>query len=110
MLFKDTDKATDVRVGTLLEQLKFDIKDFEVKAGKKIRIHFKNSDYVPHNLVVVKPGAANGVGEAAIKLGEAGFKAQWIPEHDGVIAHSKLIDFGNTEVIEFTAPEQGGNY
>lgn len=109
-VFKDTDEATDVRVGTLLEQLKFDIKEFEVKAGKKIRIHFKNSDYVPHNLVVVKPGAANGVGEAAIKLGEAGFKAQWIPEHDGVIAHSKLIDFGKTEVIEFTAPEQGGNY
>ncbi len=109
-VFKDTDEATDVRVGTLLEQLKFDINEFEVKAGKKIRIHFKNSDYVPHNLVVVKPGAANGVGEAAIKLGEAGFKAQWIPEHDGVIAHSKLIDFGKTEVIEFTAPEQGGNY
>ena len=109
-VFKDTDEATDVRVGTLLEQLKFDIKEFEVKAGKKIRIHFKNSDYVPHNLVVVKPGAANGVGEAAIKLGEEGFKAQWIPEHDGVIAHSKLIDFGKTEVIEFTAPEQGGNY
>ena len=109
-VFKDTDEATDVRVGTLLEQLKFDIKEFEVKAGKKIRIHFKNSDYVPHNLVIVKPGAANGVGEAAIKLGEAGFKAQWIPEHDGVIAHSKLIDFGKTEVIEFTAPEQGGNY
>ena len=101
-VFKDTDEATDVRVGTLLEQLKFDINEFEVKAGKKIRIHFKNSDYVPHNLVVVKPGAANGVGEAAIKLGEAGFKAQWIPEHDGVIAHSKLIDFGKTEVIEFT--------
>lgn len=109
-VFKDTDEATDVRVGTLLEQLKFDIKDFEVKAGKKIRIHFKNSDYVPHNLVIVKPGAANGVGEAAIKLGESGFKAQWIPEHDGVIAHSKLIDFGKTEVIEFTAPKQGGNY
>ena len=109
-VFKDTDQVTDVRVGTLLEQLKFDIKEFEVKAGKKIRIHFKNSDYVPHNLVVVKPGAANGVGEAAIKLGEAGFKAQWIPEHDGVIAHSKLIDFGKTEVIEFTAPGEAGNY
>ncbi|MCH2064652.1 MAG: GDSL-type esterase/lipase family protein, partial [Roseibacillus sp.] len=109
-VFKDTDEATDVRVGTLLEQLKFDIKEFEVKAGKKIRIHFKNSDYVPHNLVIVKPGAANGVGEAAIKLGEAGFKAQWVPKHDGIIAHSKLLDFGKAEVLEFTAPKEAGNY
>jgi len=109
-VFKDTDEATDVRIGTLLEQLKFDLKEFEVKAGKKIRIHFKNSDYVPHNLVIVKPGAANGVGEAAIKLGEAGFKAHWIPKHDGILASSKLLDFGKTEVLEFTTPKEAGNY
>jgi len=109
-VFKDTDEATDVRIGTLLEQLKFDLKEFEVKAGKKIRIHFKNSDYVPHNLVIVKPGAANGVGEAAIQLGEAGFKAHWIPKHDGILASSKLLDFGKTEVLEFTTPKEAGNY
>lgn len=109
-VFKDTDEATDVRIGTLLEQLKYDIKNFEVKGGKKIRVHFKNSDYVPHNVVIAKPGTANAIGEAAIQLGEAGFKANWIPKHDGIIAHSQLLDFGKQEVIEFTAPKEPGNY
>lgn len=109
-VFNDTASLTEVRVGTLLEQLKFDIKGFEVKAGKKLKIHFKNSDYVPHNLVIVKPGGANPVGEAAIKLGEKGFAAQWVPEDDRIIAASKLIDFNQSEVLELTAPEKPGNY
>ncbi len=109
-VFNDTAEVTEVRVGTLLEQLKFDLKSFEVKAGKKIKIHFKNSDYVPHNLVIVQPKAANGVGEAAMKLGELGFKESWIPKDDRIIAHSKLLDYNQKEILEFKAPEKPGDY
>lgn len=109
-VFNDTADLTEVRIGTLLEQLKFDLKDFQVKAGKKVRIHFKNSDYVPHNLVVVQPGAADPVGLAAMQLGADGFKANWIPEDDRILAHSKLLDFNQSEVLEFTVPEKPGDY
>lgn len=109
-VFNDTAEFTEIRVGTLLEQLKYDIKEFEVKAGKKLKVHFKNSDYVPHNLVFVKPGAANGVGEAAMTLGEQGFAKQWIPDDDRILAHSKLIDFGQQEILEFEAPKEPGEY
>ena len=109
-VFNDSAEVTEVRVGTLLEQLKFDIKQFEVKAGKKIKLHYKNSDYVPHNLVIVQPGAANGVGEAALKLGEKGFAVQWLPQDDRIIASSKLLDFNQKQILEFTAPDKPGKY
>ncbi len=109
-VFNDSADFTDVRLGTLLEQLKFDLKEFQVKAGKKIKVHFKNSDYVPHNLVIVQPGAANAVGEAAIKLGADGFKAQWVPKDDRILESSRLLDYNQQEILEFNAPSEPGNY
>ncbi|NNM29775.1 MAG: hypothetical protein HKO57_09640, partial [Akkermansiaceae bacterium] len=109
-VLSDGPDLTEVRIGTLVEQLKYDIKEFEVKAGKKVKLTFLNPDYVPHNIVITQPKAANEIAEAALKLGAKGFDLQFIPESDKIIAASKLLDHKQEEIMEFTAPEQPGDY
>jgi len=50
-----TDKLVKVQVGTIMEQLRYDLKEFTVKAGVNVELTFTNHDYVPHNLMIVQP-------------------------------------------------------
>ncbi|MGK0186914.1 MAG: putative membrane-bound dehydrogenase-like protein [Verrucomicrobiales bacterium] len=106
----DTPELTEVYIGTIVEKLQFALKEFSVKAGKKISITFANPDFMPHNFVIVQPGAADEVGIAAMQLGAKGFDLQWVPESDKIIVSSKLIDHRGEQVLDFTAPETPGDY
>ncbi len=103
----DHPDRTEVRLGTIVESLKFDVNEFTVKTGKKIELTFVNPDYLPHNVVIVQPGAADEVGNAAIQLGAKGFEVNWLPESDKILAASKLIDHLGEDVLTFTAPAPG---
>ena len=109
-ILSDTPELTEVRIATVVEKLQFALKEFTVKAGKKIKLTFVNPDFMPHNLVIVQPGAADEVGLAAMQLGAKGFELQWVPESDKVIVSTKLIDHKGEHVLEFTAPEEPGDY
>lgn len=106
----DTAELTEVQINTIVEQMRYDLKDFEVKAGKKLRLLFTNPDFLPHNLVFVQPGAIDEVSMAALQLGADGFAVGYIPENDKIIKASKLLDNGQEEVMEFNAPSEPGDY
>ena len=106
----DTADLTTVRVNTIVEKIQFDVKEFEVKAGKKIKLILVNPDFMPHNLVIVKPGTADSVAAAAIALGADGFKKQFVPEDTNILVATKLLDNKQEETIEFTAPTEAGDY
>ncbi|MCB1234862.1 MAG: cytochrome C precursor, partial [Verrucomicrobiae bacterium] len=106
----DSPEQTEVRIGTIVERLQFDLKEFTVKAGKKIVVTFANPDFMPHNLVFVQPGAADEVGNAAMLLGAKGFETGFVPPSDKIIASTKLLDHGGEVTFEFTAPEKPGDY
>lgn len=109
-VFEDTPELTKVRVGTIIERLRFDLKDFEVKAGKKIELTFHNPDFLPHNLVITQPKAADEVAMAAIALGADGFAKGYVPDHEKILVASKLLDNKDEEILQFTAPEKPGDY
>lgn len=71
---------------------------------------FANFDFMPHNILLVNPGKADDVGLAAINLGARGFDVGFIPNSPDILWHSPLVDFGQEEVIEFTAPAVEGAY
>lgn len=85
----------------------YDVKELNVKAGKKIKLTFDNTDVMPHNLLVVKPGTADAVMNAAIAMGAAGFEKGFIPASADVMHHTKLLDMGKEETLEFTLPKAG---
>ncbi|MES2730337.1 MAG: plastocyanin/azurin family copper-binding protein [Bacteroidota bacterium] len=90
--------------------LKFDKTELTVKAGSKIKLTFNNSDDMLHNLVLVQPGQAVEVGNAAMKLGLGGEKLNYIPNTAKVLHHTKLMQPGTSDTIYFVAPTKPGNY
>ena len=101
---------TEVRIGTVVEKMQYDVTQFAVKAGKVVRLTFFNPDFMNHNLVMVQPGAADEVGLAAIAMGAKGFETGYIPASEKILFGSKLLENKEEEVIEFTAPTEPGDY
>jgi azurin/lysophospholipase L1-like esterase len=106
----NTADATYVNIGTLLEKMRYDVNEFEVKAGKKIILTFSNPDFMPHNIVFVKPKTANEIAMAAMQLGAKGFEKGFVPDSDNILAASPLVDHGKDVKLEFTAPTDPGEY
>ena len=106
----DTVDLLTIRIGTVVEKMKYDINEFTVKPGKKVKLIFANPDFMPHNLVVTKPNKADTVAQQALTLGAQGFAMAFVPESEDVLWASKLVDHGKEEEMNFTAPTAKGDY
>ncbi|MBS1961807.1 MAG: cupredoxin domain-containing protein [Bdellovibrionales bacterium] len=92
------------------EEMVFSKATLSVKAGAKVTLTFKNnstSKGMTHNFVLVKPGKAQAVIDASVA---AGPDKGWVAESADIIAKGKLVDAGESETIEFTAPSEPGEY
>jgi azurin len=91
--------------------LKYDVETVQVKAGSKVKLIFSNlDDDMTHNLVIVEPGAADAIGNLAIKLGIKGSQVSYVPNSPKVLYHTSLIQPSTSETIYFVAPLKAGNY
>ncbi len=109
-ILSDTPELTTIRVSTIRERMMYDVKELTVTPGKKVKLIFANPDFMPHNIMLVNPGKADEVGLKAIALGASGFAVNYVPESSEILWSSKLVDHGQEEVIEFTAPTTEGAY
>ncbi len=92
------------------EEMVFSKDKLTVKAGAKVTLTFKNNSMakgMTHNFVLTKPGKAQGVIDASVA---AGPDKGWIADSADIIAKGKLIDAGESQTIEFTAPTEPGDY
>lgn len=96
-------------LSTVPEAMSYDLKSFEVKAGSTVKLWFQNMDYMPHNVVIGTPGSAEVLGPLAEALGAKGFETGFIPDSDQILAHSKLLNHRQAELVEFTAPTEPGD-
>jgi putative membrane-bound dehydrogenase-like protein len=96
-ILSDTPELTTVRIGTIPERMMYDVKDFTV-------------DFMPHNLVVVKPGKIDDVANKSLELGAGGFEVGFVPKSDDVLWATRLVDYEKEQVLEFAAPAQPGAY
>ncbi len=86
--------------------MQFNTNLFRVKAGETVTLTFKNVGELPkesmgHNVVILKPGTdGTAFGGEAIKA----IDNDYIPITfaSAIIAHTKLLGPGETDVIEFT--------
>lgn len=98
-------------------QFIYDIKEFTVKPGQKVKLTLINpADSVtrqPHNVLIVKPGKKDVVGMAANNgMADPAFLTtkQAVPDSEDILHHSKLVQAGEQDTIEFTAPTEVGDY
>ncbi|MFN8348484.1 MAG: plastocyanin/azurin family copper-binding protein [Spirosomataceae bacterium] len=90
--------------------LQYDLARFAVKPNQKVAIVFNNEDDMAHNLVFTLPDKRLSVVEAAIKMGDKGQAAHYVPASSDVVAASKILLPNTTEKFSFTAPAVEGVY
>jgi azurin len=99
-------------VRSVREQMRFDTPRIVVEAGKAFEIIFENADFMPHNLVVVRPGSREKIGEASALMKPEqldGRGRAYIPDTQDVIAATRLIDANQRQTLSMTAPNEEGD-
>lgn len=98
-------------------ELLFDRESFTVKAGQKVKLTLVNPDdsvnLQPHNLLLIEPGTLEEVGMAAnAEVADPAFLSERhaVPTSNYVLHHTKLLLPGESETLEFVAPDTAGEY
>ena len=82
-----------IRLGTVTDQMLFDKDRIAAQAGKPVEVLFENTDIMPHNFVVTRPGALEEVG----LLGESSstqpgaLERDYVPTTDKILVASRLL-------------------
>jgi glucose/arabinose dehydrogenase/azurin/lysophospholipase L1-like esterase len=99
-------------VGTIPEQMLFDVKWFVVEAGKPVRVTLTNADAMPHNIVIGQPGSVAAIGTAAATMkppADPNARA-YVPDIPQVLQATKLVQRGESDTLNFSAPATPGEY
>ncbi|MEX0675798.1 MAG: PVC-type heme-binding CxxCH protein [Pirellulales bacterium] len=101
-----------VRIGTLFERMSYDKDVIAVRAGKPVEFVFENSDLMPHNFVIARPGTLEEIGTSAeATAGQPGAaERHYVPESPSVLLAGTLLQPRGTEKLNFTAPAEPGVY
>ena len=104
-------EARLIEVG-VLPGLKFNTSRIEAKTGEKIVFVFPNDDSsgMVHNLAIITPGSSQTVMEAAVAMGAAGLKKNFIPEIPELLASTPQVAQGMKYTLYFAVPEEPGDY
>ena len=101
-----------LRVGTVRDAMLYDREELTVEAGREVELVFENTDIMPHNLLITRPGRLAQVGKAAeamARLPDAWARG-FVPDTDDVLWSTGLVQPGESEVLRFRAPEEPGNH
>jgi len=108
--------VSEVKITTDRALFSYDVKQFTVKAGSKVKLTLSVPAYAiqrPHNLVMVHPGRADDLVRATmLMMGDPdGLTKNYIPEDKSMlVAHTKLLYPGETQTIDFVVPKVTGSY
>lgn len=104
--------AVVIKIKSVKEAMKFDLKEFTVPAGKLVILEFDNPDAMQHNLVIGKPGSLSIIGKAADKMITAKDAAEknYVPAIPQVLFATPLVNPDQSHRLRFTAPSTPGDY
>ena len=98
------------------DKMKYDVTAFEAKPGQKISVTFKNVGTTPkfsmgHNFVVLDRTVNTSNVQKFLDTASTEAAHDYVPPNaKEVLAHSKLLGPGETEVVTFNAPFIAGDY
>ncbi|CAG5067301.1 hypothetical protein DYBT9623_00021 [Dyadobacter sp. CECT 9623] len=102
----------EISLTAIEAKMAFDKQKLTIPAGRKVSLVFNNPDLMPHNVVIVKPGTDEKVGEAADAMAalKDGFEKNFIPDTKDVLFATPLVNSGKSFRMEFKAPTEPGSY
>ena len=82
-----------ISVGTRPHRMAYDKDVIVVPTKKQIQLIFENTDMMPHNLVITKPGTMEKVGLLAENTSQqrGAFERHYVPDSDDVLL-SRQVD------------------
>ncbi|MDG2167426.1 MAG: GDSL-type esterase/lipase family protein [Opitutales bacterium] len=106
------DHTIRLTLKTLPGKMMYDQDTIRVEAGKQVELVFVNNDNMVHNIVFVKEGFEESVGTKADQMASEpdAQERQYIPESEGILFYSPLVDIGESFTLNFTAPSEKGSY
>ncbi len=101
-----------VRIKTVAEEMRYDVKHFVAAAGKPMQLILQNDDLMPHNLVIVEPGTLKEIALQAATMAPDAMNdgKQYVPAVPQVLFATKMVQANKQERLTFTAPETVGEY
>lgn len=103
--------GSELQLGVIPGALKFDVSEFQTHPGVKFTLNFNNNGLMAHNWLLTLPGRADDLVQAAMAMdAQEGFNQGYLPAGFPVLAHSKLIQAGQSESIQFVTPKETGDY
>jgi len=99
-------------IRTIPEQMLYDKTLIVVEAGKPVELILINDDMMPHNLIVISPGAAEEIGPAAEQM-PAAPDAQgrlYVPDSPKILHATRVVEPGQQAKLSFAAPDVPGDY
>jgi putative heme-binding domain-containing protein len=83
-----------------------------VQAGKPIEILFENTDTMPHNLVILQPGALEEVGNLAETTATqpGALERNYVPPSGKILLASQLVQPRQSQRLSYLAPGKVGVY
>ncbi|KAA5541727.1 PVC-type heme-binding CxxCH protein [Adhaeribacter rhizoryzae] len=107
-----TAEPITINIKVVEHVMQFDKKLINIKAGQKVTLNLDNPDGMQHNLVIIKPGTLQKVGNAADALARDpnGASKDYVPQISEVLWATKLLNPEESFTLEFTAPTQPGDY
>lgn len=101
-----------LKIKAVVGEMKYDITNFSAKAGSNLKIIFENPDHMQHNMLILKPGSLERVGEAADKLATQSnaIELQYIPNSADVLFSTSLIDPAGSYELNIKVPNEPGDY
>ena len=99
-----------IRLSVTPGEMKYDKTELTVAPGQLVEIAFTNPDTMQHNFVLGMPAALELIGSAADDLarGPNGIAQQYVPQIQQVLYSTRLVEPGETLVVQFRAPAQAG--
>jgi len=101
-----------VRITTVIEEMRYDLKYFAVEASRPAQLILKNEDLMPHNLVITTPGKLKDIAMLAATMApdEAPNGKQYVPKNQDVLFATGMVSANKQEILTFTAPSEPGEY
>ena len=108
-------------IRTVREQMRYDTARLVVEAGKPFEIILINDDFMPHNLVIARPGGREIVGPMADKMQPDKVDPQgraYVPSsvtnlsrpNELILSATKLLEPGQQSTLKIAALNEEGDY
>ena len=101
-----------IEIGTVPHRMIYTNEKIVVQAGRLVEFVLSNSDNMPHNFAIAKPGSLEAVGNLAeaTSRDKDAIARHYIPKTDNILVASRLLEPGQKQALPFTAPTQPGIY